>query len=302
MSYLSNFYNTVTQIGLSKDYQLKMVGLYLNKESTNFCDKWNLRAYTKKISLPTLKSQVQANLNLSGVVQPVFGGVADYVDKSNFPVTFWLDSNLQIYEFFMSQINVDKSATLASTLPSKENVENAKNLLALSNAEKREAAADTTKVPEYQKMILHVINDAYIPVYEITLTKLSIVGVNAVQYSSDGTGKPQELTVTFSYDLAQRKAITEEKRDYYYQTNTYGSTDNGKVAQNDELEDMSTFKLNKRPFPDQFTIQKPQGVVGTPKGGLAGFLAGLKATTQTIQAIGGAAGSIRGATRSIRGR
>ena len=61
MSYLSNFYNTVTQIGLSKDYQLKMVGLYLNKESTNFCDKWNLRAYTKKISLPTLKSQVQAN-------------------------------------------------------------------------------------------------------------------------------------------------------------------------------------------------------------------------------------------------
>lgn len=259
MSYLNNFYNHLQKYGVSKDYQLKLMYLSLGGDDL-FKDYPYLGSYAKKLSVPIRESTAIKNLSLNGISQPLFGGVADFVNKQNYPIAFWVDRKLQIYNLFDDSIalNVDTEGQVLNT-------------------------------DGNGKIELALIDDQNITIGKFTITGVAIVGMDAVVYSSDGTGKPQEITVKFGYKDASYAPL-ENPQNYDY-ASALGAADNG---------------VNRGPddnwYNSNVVSQKP---VKENKPALSNFqkiIKGINDTTHALQAVGTAAKSIRGAGRAIRGR
>lgn len=255
MAYLHEFYKAAQEHGFSKDYQLKLTDLKINLKDF-VKDYPYIPYYIKKIPLPVTKATAVKDLSLYNKTIPIVGSTPDFVDKTGFAVTFWLPS--QAFPF----------------------------LDALNNAIDESAAPTTADTGRIMKLSL--INDENVTIAKITLTSLGIRSINTVNYNVDGPGRPQEITVNFSFfDARYEKLSPENYENLIYTFQKFGSTDDGRP-------DSIDYSVSRQVPRATETITNAE-----PKKTLSQTLANI---TQGIQAIGGAAQAIRRTSRVIRGR
>lgn len=257
MSYLNNFYKDAVKAGFSKDYQIVLTSL--NIGGLDFSQRLPL-SYAKKIQIPVKKATALKDLSLYASIIPLFNGSSDYENKTNYQITFWapVDAGPAIEAFNNATGNV----------------------------------ADNNDIIQF-----NILDDQNKSIYTVELQKVTVKNISQVTYSTDGTGKPQEFTVTFTYE------------DVIYNPISKNSPDNIKIAglaygSTDDSDDKVPISVNTY---SKFQSQKTaNSALSNSKGGLLGVLQDVtsysKAITSTVRALGNTAGSIRGAGRAIRGR
>lgn len=247
MGYLTKFYETASNLGFSKDYQLKLAEL--NFKGINFFDEKyfpDLTSYVKKVAVPVQKSTSNQELIFAGQTSILYGGTTDFVEKGNFPITFWMDEEHKIYNLLRTALEGNKIVTGSE-----------------------------------HYMVLDIIDDYNISYTGYKLTGVNIKGFNSILYSSDGTGKPQEFTATFSYEeVVKVEYATALNTDYQFGRGT-----------KEPYKDYYKSKLSKS---TETNKEQPLGLLQT-------ITQGAKAITQGANMVATTANSIRRAGRAVRG-
>ena len=250
MSYLNTFYTDAVSKGFSKDYQIILTSL--NIGGLDFSQRIPL-SYAKKIQIPVKKVTALKEQALYGSMLPILNGSSDYENKTNYQITFWAPVGAgPVIEAFNNAIG---------------------------------NRADSSDIIQF-----NILDDQNKSIYTIEINSVSVKGISQVIYSTDGTGKPQEFTVTFTYEDVLYNPLDKNSPDNNKTAGlAYGSTDDDRIPV-----DINTYSKFQKHNSTNSTSNKP--------GGLQSLIGGLKTLTKTVQAVGGAASSIRGAGRAIRGR
>lgn len=256
MAYLYNFYQDLAKYGLSKDYQLKLISLKLDCDDFFAENKFPfLGSYAKKMSIPVAKATAVKDIPMFAKTLPVYSGAADFAEKTNFPITFWVPENaIDILRAFNLAVDTDSE---------------------------QPTVANTGRIIE-----LALINDQNVTIGKIILTSVSVRGINTITYSSDGTGRPVEFTVVFSFYDAQ---FVEVRENIGFTEQNYGSTDNDNVPT-----DINTYS--------KFQTQNATTSSSKPLSPLQKLIGGLNSVSRGLRVAGNAASNVRGAARAIRGR
>lgn len=231
---LNDFYSTAYQRGFSRDYQLRVSEIMINKEKITDSFDGQILNYVKTASIPSRRVEVPT-ISYHTVKIPVSTGIADFGNKDNYQLTFWADQGLDFRAWFYDR------AEYFST-------------------------PNSPKFPTIlaeNKIQLEVLDDMLEPVLQYTLQGVTIKEVSEIKYNKEGSGKPQEFTVTFAF---------------YNVVPTTG------------------FVTGTTP-----SAQTPKGGVGII-GALQAVTSVARAVTTTAQAVRGVGTAARGAVRSIRGR
>ena len=169
---LSDFYSTAYESGFSRDYQIRVVDIIINGESINQNSvAKNALNYVKTASIPSRKVEVPT-ISYHTVKIPVSTGIADFGNKDNYQLTFWADQALNFYSWFYNRTEITKYPLTAPKFPSVlgENI-----------------------------IQIQVLDDMLEPVLEYKLQGVTIKEVSEIKYNKEGSGKPQEFTVSFAY-------------------------------------------------------------------------------------------------------
>jgi len=163
---LQDFYTTASSRGFSRDFQIRVESIFINGESLP-SDYLN---YVKTVSLPSRKVEINT-ITYNTVKVPVSTGISDFGNKDNYQISFWADQALEFRDWFYD----------------------------------RAEATDTPGTPMFPNTLgsnliqISVLDDMLNPVYGCQLEGVTIKEVSDIKYTKEGTGKPQEFSVTFAY-------------------------------------------------------------------------------------------------------
>ena len=168
---LNDFYSTAYQRGFSRDYQIRVSEIIINGEKVTDAFEGQVLNYVKTASIPSRKVEIPS-ISYHTVKIPVSTGIADFGNKDNYQITFWADQGLDFRAWFYDR------------------------------AEYYSAAPNTAKFPTVlteNKIQLEVLDDMLDPVLQYTLQGVTIKEISDIKYNKEGSGKPQEFTVTFAF-------------------------------------------------------------------------------------------------------
>jgi len=166
---LSDFYTTASQRGFSRDFQIRVDTIQI----ANAAIPEDYLNYIKSVSLPSRKVAIDT-ISYNTVKIPVSTGISDFGEKDNYQITFWADQALDFRDWFYDKAE----PTYYPANPSGPSF----------------PGALTDSIIQ-----LSVLDDSLQPVYGCQLEGVIIKEISNIKYNKEGTGKPQEFTVTFAY-------------------------------------------------------------------------------------------------------
>jgi len=247
---LNSFYQAAQDYGFSRDYQARITDLSINGNSfsslnsqiTNSCEASDEKPflYIKNFAIPSTKKIVSTVKYYGADIHTV--GPRTYGENLNWRVTFYSDQNLLLRQWLTNRLTES-----ASNNPNRINYNPV-------------PGADSYAT-------IDIVNDNLESVLQYKLEGLFIVDIPGSDYDLAGSGKIQEMTVTFGY---QTWTSTANAADGY----TVGSGSGG----------------------------GSKGLFGSILGGLRAITNTANAIRGTANAVRGTATAVRGAGRAIRGR
>ena len=232
---LNDFYSTAYQRGFSRDYQIRVSEIIINGEKITDSLEGQILNYVKTASIPSRKVET-TSVSYHTVKIPVSTGIADFGNKENYQITFWADQGLDFRAWFYDRSEYYSNIPNTSKFPPE-----------LTN----------------NKIQIEVLDDMLETVLQYTLQGVTIKEVSEIKYNKEGSGKPQEFTVTFAfYNVVPTTGFSSGAT----QTTRAANTQGGVLGL---LQDISKY---------------------------------AKATTTAVQAVRGVATAARSTSRAIRGR
>lgn len=169
---LGDFYKTAYSRGFSRDFQLRVSEIIVGGDALSSSRLASEALnYVKTASIPSRKTEVPT-VSYNTVKLPVSTGISDFGNKDNYQITFWADQGLDFRSWFFNRIEQVKIPLYSNKFP-----------------------------PTLTENIiqLEVLNDMLQPVLGYTLQGVCIKEVSEIKYNKEGSGKPQEFTVTFAF-------------------------------------------------------------------------------------------------------
>jgi len=167
---LQDFYTTASSRGFSRDFQIRVDNIFINGESL----PEEYLNYIKTASLPA-RTVATNTITYNTVKIPVSTGISDFGEKDNYKITFWADQALAFRDWFYDR------------------------------AEPADQQADQQGTPMFPNDLLNniiqisVLDDSLSPIYGCQLEGVNIKEISDIKYNKEGTGKPLDFTVSFTY-------------------------------------------------------------------------------------------------------
>lgn len=250
---LNNFYRVATTRGFSKDYLARVTNI---KFSNGFVLEPDDLIYIKSFSLPSFKVQV-AEHKFQGFNYMEPGNV-EYNKGNYITITFYADQYLTLRLFFEKLVDAQRGRQFSDI-------------------------GDAFVKSSENTMTISIMDENLVAKQKFILEQVFVVDIGNMPYDVAGSGKVQEMTITFGYSLYNMVPVD---------PNYVLPKIDGAIKYSSEPGVTSRHV----PISNEKDIKPPK------KGLLATVIGGLNAVTQTAKAVQGAATAVRGAGRAIRGR
>ena len=240
---LSSFYQAAQQYGFNRDYQARVTNLTINGQT--FAQ--NSLLYIKNFKAPGFK-RVISTVKYDGVD---IHSVGQYtIDNKKWEITVYSDQKLILRKWLENRL--------------------------LESASNKTPRLLYNPVPDDTSYAtVDIVNDNLETVLQYKLKGLFVIDIPEMSFDVSGTGKVQEMKITFGYQLLDR---LERDGTGYISGAGAASADGDK------------------PF-DKFL----KGLQNTAKA-IQGVSQVIRAGSGAINALGGVANSVRGVGRAVRGR